>query len=88
MASETVTIQKESQSLEAENMRGHLRDRLNSGLERVETGEQFPGTFALDDATGETFLASGAKQAAMEVAKFAFPVVIGARQISDIVTVK
>lgn len=69
-------------------MRGHLRHRLNGGLKRVKPGDQFPSTFALDDAMGETFLAGGAKQAAMEVAKFAFPVVVGAWQIRDIVAVK
>jgi len=42
----------------------------------------------LDDATRETLLAGRAKQAAMEIAKFAFPIVIGARQIRDVVTVK
>ena len=50
--------------------------------------QEFPSARALQDAPGQSFLAGGAQQAAVEGAELTFAVVVGARQAGHIVGMK
>jgi hypothetical protein len=64
------------------------RDGLDCLGQRSRAGYQFPGSGALDEPTGSPFLARGSQQLLIECPKLTFPIIVGARQIRDVIGMK
>jgi len=88
MESETVSVRQEPLPLEVEILGSDPRYSLNGGRQGRWVRDQFPSTLALDNAARESFLSSRAQQASIEIAEFAFAIVVSTRQSHHIVTME
>ena len=88
MQSESAAVVAYALPLLGELIRVHLRQCMDGIPEGVRSWDHLPGTFALDNAFDQPFLAGRGEQAPVQITKLTLTVIVSARQARYIVTVK